>query len=384
MRNEIRGIAVDNGGSEVRVMDGMNPVLEDMIKLKNDFVSIKEKDFRVKEVAEPAKLCRVLEAPNPDFMGIFAQGLTGKAYEGQVVAISSQKEKTADPNYYKQFIFAVAQDALKAWIQSGGYSMYSNGNSESQQHPDIADSYDYCIVACIPIQEFSGAKDCAGLLKNTLQGHYVVEFPLLDKKPVISFNIKAEFMGAAPEGGIAVKALKDQLEEDDISLLVDMGCVTTDIALFQGTHLLGRVSSVKFASSTLVANIRAVLADEGYFVSEAQVENVLIAKRVKDGHESVDVSAIVEEQSRNFVRNYLQNEIIGILNANHVNARQVQNFVPIGASFNNPESNALISEIVACANLQKAKLCILADDLRYVNIQQASRFVKKFVKKAKA
>lgn len=384
MRNEIRGIAVDNGGSEVRVMDGMNPVLEDMIKLKNDFVSIKEKDFRVKEVAEPAKLCRVLEAPNPDFMGIFAQGLTGKAYEGQVVAISSQKEKTADPNYYKQFIFAVAQDALKAWIQSGGYSMYSNGNSESQQHLDIADSYDYCIVACIPIQEFSGAKDCAGLLKNTLQGHYVVEFPLLDKKPVISFNIKAEFMGAAPEGGIAVKALKDQLEEDDISLLVDMGCVTTDIALFQGTHLLGRVSSVKFASSTLVANIRAVLADEGYFVSEAQAENVLIAKRVKDGHESVDVSAIVEEQSRNFVRNYLQNEIIGILNANHVNARQVQNFVPIGASFNNPESNALISEIVACANLQKAKLCILADDLRYVNIQQASRFVKKFVKKAKA
>lgn len=384
MRNEIRGIAVDNGGSEVRVMDGMNPVLEGMIKLKNDFVSIKEKDFRVKEVAEPAKLCRVLEAPNPDFMGIFAQGLTGKAYEGQVVAISSQKEKTADPNYYKQFIFAVAQDALKAWIQSGGYSMYSNGNSESQQHPDIADSYDYCIVACIPIQEFSGAKDCAGLLKNTLKGHYVVEFPLLDKKPVISFNIKAEFMGAAPEGGIAVKALKDQLEEDDISLLVDMGCVTTDIALFQGTHLLGRVSSVKFASSTLVANIRAVLADEGYFVSEAQAENVLITKRVKDGHESVDVSAIVEEQSRNFVRNYLQNEIIGILNANHVNARQVQNFVPIGASFNNPESNALISEIVACANLQKAKLCILADDLRYVNIQQASRFVKKFVKKAKA
>lgn len=384
MRNEIRGIAVDNGGSEVRVMDGMNPVLEDMIKLKNDFVSIKEKDFRVKEVAEPAKLCRVLEAPNPDFMGIFAQGLTGKAYEGQVVAISSQKEKTADPNYYKQFIFAVAQDALKAWIQSGGYSMYSNGNSESQQHPDIADSYDYCIVACIPIQEFSGAKDCAGLLKNTLQGHYVVEFPLLDKKPVISFNIKAEFMGAAPEGGIAVKALKDQLEEDDISLLVDMGCVTTDIALFQGTHLLGRVSSVKFASSTLVANIRAVLADEGYFVSEAQAENVLISKRVKDGHESVDVSAVVEEQSRNFVHNYLQNEIIGILNANHVNARQVQNFVPIGASFNNPESNALISEIVACANLQKAKLCILADDLRYVNIQQASRFVKKFVKKAKA
>lgn len=384
MRNEIRGIAVDNGGSEVRVMDGMNPVLEDMIKLKNDFVSIKEKDFRVKEVAEPAKLCRVLEAPNPDFMGIFAQGLTGKAYEGQVVAISSQKEKTADPNYYKQFIFAVAQDALKAWIQSGGYSMYSNGNSESQQHPDIADSYDYCIVACIPIQEFSGAKDCAGLLKNTLQGHYVVEFPLLDKRPVISFNIKAEFMGAAPEGGIAVKALKDQLEEDDISLLIDMGCVTTDIALFQGTHLLGRVSSVKFASSTLVANIRAVLADEGYFVSEAQAENVLITKRVKDGHESVDVSAIVEEQSRNFVRNYLQNEIIGILNANHVNARQVQNFVPIGASFNNPESNALISEIIACANLQKAKLCILADDLRYVNIQQASRFVKKFVKKAKA
>lgn len=384
MRNEIRGIAVDNGGSEVRVMDGMNPVLEDMIKLKNDFVSIKEKDFRVKEVAEPAKLCRVLEAPNPDFVGIFAQGLTGKAYEGQVVAISSQKEKTADPNYYKQFIFAVAQDALKAWIQSGGYSMYSNGNSGSQQHPDIADSYDYCIVACIPIQEFSGAKDCAGLLKNTLQGHYVVEFPLLDKRPVISFNIKAEFMGAAPEGGIAIKALKDQLEEDDISLLVDMGCVTTDIALFQGTHLLGRVSSVKFASSTLVANIRAVLADEGYFVSEAQAENVLITKRVKDGHESVDVSAIVEEQSRNFVRNYLQNEIIGILNANHVNARQVQNFVPIGASFNNPESNALISEIIACANLQKAKLCILANDLRYVNIQQASRFVKKFIKKAKA
>lgn len=384
MRNEIRGIAVDNGGSESRVQDGMNPTMENIIKFANDFVVIQEKDFRVKDVAEPAMLCRIKEAPNPEFKCIIAQGLTGRAFDNQAITISSQEEKTSNINYYKQFIFAVAQDALKSWIKAGGYTMCSSRSGEAMQCNTVPELYKYAIVVCIPIKEFNGKKDCADILKNTLAGRYSVEFPLMDKSPVVNFEISADLIGVVPEGGVAIRGIKNELDDEEISLVIDMGCVTTDIGLFKGIHLLGKVVSSQFAGSTLLANVRVALADEGYILSESQVEKVLETKTVKNGKNTVDVSDIVNAQLSSFVSNYLKQEITQVLNMNAVNAKQIQNLIPLGAPMNNPTENLLISEIVSNCGLGKAEVKILAEDLRYVNIQQASKFVRRLVNKAKA
>lgn len=382
MRNEVRGIAVDNGGSEVRVIGCAGKEFGDIMKFDNDFAAIQEKSFRVKDVAEPSRLCRIKEAPREEFKGIMAQGLTGRAYDNQTVAISSQEAKTSSLNYYRQFIFAVAQDALKTWIDKGGYSNYSSPMVNSQAYA-VSNVFDYAIVACIPIKEFNGVKDCADMLKNMLQGHYVVEFPLLASSPAIEFNIKKEWIGVVPEGGVAIMGLGKELDAEDISLVVDLGCVTTDIALFQGPSLLGKVVSSQFAGSTLLANTRVALSDEGYILSEGQVQQVLATKTVKVGKSKVDVSGIVDTQARNFVYNYLQKEIMQVLNMNAVNAKQIQNFIPIGALMNQPSNNTLIAEIIESCDLSNAAVRILAEDLRYVNIQQAAKFIKRLLHKAR-
>lgn len=381
MRNEIRGIAVDNGGSEVRVLGYQDNEAGELLRIENDFVMVQEKSFRVKDVAEPAMLCRVKDAPSGEFRGILAQGITGHAYDNQTIAISSQDAKTASLNYYRQFIFAVAQDALRTWIKKGGYSGYSSVQGEAYSYA-VSNAFVYAVVACIPIKEFNGVRDCAETLKNTLSGHYAVEFPLLDGTPVIEFDIRKDLIGVVPEGGVAIMGLGRDLDAEDLSLVVDLGCVTTDIALFQGAALLGKVVSSQFAGSTLLANVRVALADEGYILSERQVQQVLATKTVKVGRNKVDVSEIVNTQSRNFVYNYLQKEIMQVLNMNAVNAKQLQNFIPIGALMNHPQDNAVIAEIIRGCDLENADVRVLADDLRYVNIQQASKFIRRLLRKA--
>jgi len=59
---KIRGIALDNGGSEVRVLPVESESLSGMIKFDNDFFVIEEKDFRVKETDTPESVIRITKA----------------------------------------------------------------------------------------------------------------------------------------------------------------------------------------------------------------------------------------------------------------------------------------------------------------------------------
>ncbi|MBQ2885922.1 MAG: hypothetical protein IJE43_19525 [Alphaproteobacteria bacterium] len=376
------GASMDNGGSEVRVLD-CQASLDDILKLDNDFVKIREEDFRIKEVAEPARLCRILEAPNEEMKGIISQGLTGKAYDAQAITISSQSQKTSNINYYRQVVFALAQNALQNWLKLGGYSRYSSDCSASKGLLQ-ATIFEYAVAICIPVREYNGVKDCADILKNTLAGTYTVEFPLLENSPRLTFELKKENIGVLPEGGVAISALKRDLGEDEISLLIDMGHLTADIAVFQGTTLLGKVISSQFAGSTLLANVRMALADEGYILSEKQVETVLETKKVRNGKTDVDVTSILELCIKRFVSNYLQKDVVQVLNANAINVKQVQNFVPLGAPMNNPASNPLIAEIVECCGLENSEVKLLPGDLRYVNVVSANNFAKLLLKRMKA
>ncbi len=386
MIKKVRCIAVDNGGSEIRV----KPVgSEDntLVAINNNVVFIEEKNFRPKDVADVEALCRITEAPNEEFCGIYASGLTGKAYENTMISINSQNKKTDSIDFYKQMVYGIARDALRAQ-QLDLYKEFNVSplrNTRSGRAVEISYSknvmYDYGVVVCIPVREYNGSKDCAEILKDKIEGNYTVEFPLVESKPVVHFSIMKRNIGVVPEGGVAITALKNKITEDSVTLIVDMGHVTTDIALFQGTMLLGRVISSPYAGSTLIGNLRAVLNDEGYFLSDEQVAKVIAEEHVMRGAERIDVKDIVDTQKSLFVKNYLQKEVIQILNMNSINAKQVQFFVPIGAPMNNNDHSTSIEyNIVRSCGLEYAEVAYLADNLRYVNVRQAARFAERILK----
>ena len=373
--SRLRGITVDNGGSEIRVQPVCGCASSDIMKMANDVVYISEDDFRVKEVAEPERLCRVVNAPDSKMRGIFASGITGAAYVNQSLDISSQESKTGNDNFYKQFVYAVACDALRAYLEERSGFRIMNPRITGDYSND---TFSYVIVACIPIKEFNGNKDCAKILKDRLHGEYEVEFPLVPGEPHIYFSISRNRTGVVPEGGVAIMGLRKEIHEDDISLIVDMGHITTDIALFKGGNLFGKVISAPSAGSTLIGNIRGALADDGFYLTDSQVADIMATGTAKRGASRVDVSAVLDRQCKLFVENYLQKEIIQILNMNAINARQVQNFIPIGAPMNPRNGTSVICDtIVKSCGLEYAEVKILAGDLRYVNVQQASNFTKK-------
>lgn len=374
---KLRGITVDNGGSEIRVLP--DDTTCNIYKWRNDVVQIEEKNFRPKDVESPECVVRIVNATDRSFCGLYASGATGHAYDGKELRISSQETKTGSDNFYKEFIYAVALDSYNARIKDLANGIQRCGAKGNRDSKDTV--YDYAIVACIPIKEFNGIEDCPRILKSRIAGDYEVEFPLVSGSPVIRFNISEERTGVVAEGGVTMTALKGAVGEDDISLIVDMGHITTDIAIFEGKNLKGKVASPGYAGSTLAGNIRAHLAEMGIVVSDDKIQRVLETGKARKGATEIDVSDVIAEEADMFVKNYLKMEVIGVLNRNALDATQVQNFIPLGAPMT-PDSNGrnVIQEaIIRECRLSDARVQLLEEDLRYVNIRSAARFTRKLV-----
>ena len=377
----VRGLTIDNGGSELRVLPEGNT---DVVKIPNDFVEIEEAAFRVKEV-DPRSVIRFIEAPNPEFLGLMATGMAGKAYNGTAITISNQEQKTASLAYYRQFLFGIAYDAYDA--------IESHRNEYSTKLVSVECKYRrtmafdvnflYSLVTCIPVREHSGVADCAKRLKEAIKGKYIVEFPLFESMPAIQFEISEKFFGVVPEGAVSMVALGNKISPDDYSLVIDIGRITADIALFKGKDMLGKVASSSFAGSTLAGNVRAALSENGFYVSEEQAERCVETGLVKSGADEVNIADIVAEQKEMYVRNYLRDEIVQVLNANALKAAQVQNVIPIGAPMNTTQTGDLCGMIAEDCWLSRAKIHRLADNLRYVNIMSASLFTKAISSKAR-
>lgn len=375
----LRGLTIDNGGSEVRTLAiGSN---NEVVTMTNDFVRIDEKNFRVKDTDDKYELCRITQAPKEEYKGIVSRGMTGKLYDSEDMSIDNHSTKTGSINYYRQFIYAIARDAISA-LRKREEMLQEKRKEQVFGMPVVkplpVDGYDYVIGTCIPIKEHSGRNDCAAKLKAALAGEYTVEFPLLEGTNKVSFNINPSYIGVVPEGGVAITALRKEVKEDDLTIIVDMGHVSTDLALFKGRTLYGgKVISSPYAGSTLIANTRAALADEGIIVTEEQTVKVLETGFAKRGGTIVDVGEIVAEQKKLFVQNYLKSEVIQLLNMNGVNPQQIQNVVPIGASMNDSEtSGSIIKTLVAECGLDYANIKKLSSDLRYVNIEMTSKFTE--------
>lgn len=379
MKTVLRGIAVDNGGSEVRVLSkGMT--LNEMIRMDSDFVKIAEKDFRIKDVENPHRLMRVVKAPKSEYLGIVAQGLTGKAYHGTSLSINVQEAKTDSLSYYRQFIFAVATDAIEAYLNE---TKTSCGDSvEVETCDDVEIMYKYVIVTCIPIREHSGNKACADNLKNALAGEYTVEFPLLASTPTVHFKLEQRFIGVTPEGGVAMTLVRNQVDPDDYSIVIDMGQLTTDISIFKGTTLLGIAKSVYYAGNILVEEVKNALEEEGYRCSDEQTVKVIQNGSVRVGIRSEDVTVLLDECKSNFVNNYLKGEILKILASNKIEAKQIQNAIFLGAAMNDSGMQSIQHKVVDACGLGNAAIIDIHCDSRYANIKAASMYVDVLLKAA--
>lgn len=357
-------VAVDNGGSELRVRSTSGFELNE----ESEFVSIRESDFRVKDVEDTMMLCNITKAPKAEYLGIIANCGAGRQYTASTLGFNSQAPKTESVNYYRQFIYGLAKAAYEAKSKGTGVHLGYNSDVDVQ----------FTVVTCIPVKEHVGKNDCVTRVKANLAGTYEAEFLLLDEPRKVTFSVSPQRVGVVPEGAVAVSKIGNELEPDDFTLVVDMGDVTVDISLFKGKKLYSdKVESSSAAGSTLLALVRSALVDEGYYLNDAQAKRALSTEYVMDGAEKVDVSGILSEVRKDYVRNFLKEDIIRTLNINNVKAKQIKNFVPLGAGMNNSErEGSIVKEIVNSCGLEKAIVYILAEDLRYVNVESTLTFAE--------
>lgn len=360
---KLRGITIDNGGSEVRVLPYGKNIEDGLIKVNNMFAKVKPENFRYKETVDPFSVIEILKAPHEQMLGIIVNGMTVEQYPSERLVISNQSNKTASNEYYMQFIFAVAQDAIQNKCEGG---------------------LDYVITTCIPVKEHSGIKDCSGLLKHNISGSYMIRFPLLPKdNNTVSFRINKENIFVVPEGAIATVALGNMLNENVNTLVIDVGHVTADLSLFKGKDMYGSIArSSNFAGMTIIALLKSALQAEGINVGDAECSEALMTGYVKKGINSVDVSRIVKDVKKVYVNNYLKKEISELLSLAGLTLSQIQYIVPVGAIMTaNERVGSMIDEIINIVGFKDSEIMYVSANLRYVNIEMASKVTAKVMRK---
>lgn len=380
----LRGLTVDNGGFGVRYQGFFTPKQKDDVTLLNNTFSVIPNDkFRVKDIEDKLSVVCILEAPSDDFKKIIAYGDTVVQYSGTSFSMKSGERKTDSLSYYLQFLYAVSRDAITASMSSNmpvTASQNVSSVSDLKQIHKITSSdvgFSYVITTLIPLREHSGDADCVSHMKSRLKGRYNVQFPLLDGQPTVAFEIVDSQMGVMPEDGIAMVALKDSVQKDDYSLVLGLGHVTFDICIYRGLQLASSVKSESNAGSTLISLIKDALADNGYFVSEDRIGNIIETGFTKDGTQDVDVSHIVEAQKRVFVTRYLKDSIVSLLNASKLSARQIQNIVPTGNLANDTLTGSIVDMVIQELGFNNVEVKRVTKDLKLANLTLASLFTEK-------
>lgn len=375
------GLAVDNGGSELRTI-GLcaGPSGENVTTIHdNNFCSIAESDYRAKEVQDPSELCKIIKAPREEYKGVIARGMTATMYPNTTMKLSSREPKTSSLNYYRTFIYSIAHDALRrqGYLESGKSRAQADGVEDTL--------YDYSVVCCIPIREYAGAIDCVTLLKESLAGAYKVQFPLIPGQPTVEFVLTKDYIGVVPEGAVVISMLKD-IKSEDLSIIIDVGYITTDISLFKGRQLFGNYSvSSRYAGYTLVSSLSNALADIGYTLTEEAVMSALETGFVMKGSQQVSVHHLVEEAKKRFATNFLSGEVAKLITTAGLSVQQIQNVVPLGGPMTeSKETGSLCKYTVEASGLKDASIRVISGRPRLLNVQQTAIFAEALFKKMNA
>lgn len=369
MSKIIKGITLDVGGSEARGICPFFKDLDDMITIV-DITKIKPEDFRVKELDDPYSVIDIVEAPNNDFIGMMGAGAAANSYKGTPLILSNQERKTSNNDYYLKSLFVIAIDAMK-----------SNSKLTTGIDQNVIE---YVVVSCIPAKEHAGNKDLAAVYKAKICGTYTVKFPLIENaQNTVTFKILEKRVGVVPEGAVCISALSKQLTPEEISIIVDIGHVSMDIAVFRGKSLFeASVITSNFAGGTLLANIKSRLAEDDIRISERDVMKAFDSGIITINNKQVDISGIIIKEKKAFVDRYVKSAVIDALNASGLTMQNVNRFIPIGAVMNESDKcGSMIDYIVSHCGLSGVNVCTLGEDLRYVNITQASMFTRMLLNK---
>lgn len=385
MATKLIGFTIDNGGSSLRVLpldrSETVPVTDSIIEFDNEFYKIPVDVFRPKNVDDKRAFISIIDAPNANYKGMYAVGITGRMYSGKLLPLNPHDRKSESENFYLQLIFDVAHGI----IRRREFALIDSEYGTEVCDDELKLDYLAIIGTNIPIGEHTSDKDMVGTLKQAVCGHYKVSFPLIDGTPTISFEIRAEYFGVLPEGGVVVSSLGSRIRPDMYSMVIDIGHISSDISIYYGKHLDGKsYLSSTAAGTTLMSLVQRQLEDDGYRVNAAMVQMALETGCIKNGTDLIDVADPVRRAQRDFISNYLHADFINLMQRANVIAEQIDVLVPVGMPMNQVDGLEYLPEVVkedlGMRNVQVLTNC---EDARYANLLAIEKFTNALMAKAR-
>lgn len=367
----VKAISIDNGGSELRVLP--NGAKEDgILHVEGGFTEIPAEEFRVKEVENPFMIQNVLVAPQDKYRGYIGSGLSAKMYKGTAVKMDSTRRKTSSEEFYRQIIFGIALGIIK----DEDFNGIEEATSLINYKDKLSDYIEVVLCTDIPIKEHSGRKDYVKEFKDSICGRYEVEFPLLPSKPVIRFVLREDSIGVLPEGGVVVSAVGSNISDNEYSLVIDLGHVSNDLSVYRGKKLYGNtVISSPRAGSTLIGIVQSALVDNSYQANIEVAIDAITTGQITTGKHIIDVSDIIIECKKEFVKNFVKDDVLQLINTVGITPAQVNNIIPVGYLMNESAMLGSITDmIVSEMGFDYAEQLLSANDLRYANLMALDRF----------
>lgn len=367
----IKAISIDNGGSELRVLP--NGAKEDgILHVSGGFLEIPDQEFRVKEVENPFMIQRVVSAPQSSYYGYIGAGLSAKMYKGQALKMDSTRRKTSSEEFYRQIIFGIALGIIKDDELSG----IEDATSLSEYRDILNDYIEVVLCTDIPIKEHSGRQDYVQEFKDSICGEYEVQFPLLPAKPIIRFVLREGAIGVLPEGGVVVSAVGGNIADNEYSLVIDLGHVSNDLSIYRGKKLYGNtVISSPRAGSTLIGIVQSALIDSNYQANAEVAIDAITTGEITTGKHITDVSDIIIDCKDEFVKNFVKDDILQLINTVGITPAQVNNIIPVGYLMNESTNLGSITDMVVSElGFTYAEQLQAAKDLRYANLMALDRF----------
>ena len=378
-----RIVTIDNGGSELRMI--ANTDGREVTTMEKDIAIIDRDIFRIKDNVDEYDVVDVISAPKEEYAKMYLTGRGFYMYDGVNITMNNQNKKANSLPWYQQVIIALATDAIKA-ARKNTNNIEMHEDSEGVVEVTIP-NFDYVLTTLIPVREHSGEIDYVSKIKENLHGSYEVRFPVINSGiNTVKFNLSKDRIGVLPEGVVGLTSMRNIIEPNDYTLIIDMGHVTTDLAICKGMKLLGSsVVSSSFAGGTILKLVGNVIRNHGVTYTDDVAVEALETYKFRIGKKDIDISNEINHVKNVFVSNYIKEEILSQIELAGISASSIQYVVPIGAvlGMKNPMNGKydILEGIIEECNLTNAEIKVLADDLRYVNINKAADFCDAFAKK---
>ena len=407
MSTVVKGLSIDNGGSEMRVLLNEGKMIDynkseaiPVFCSPNRLYKIHEDDFRVKEITQAESVIHVTKAPSEEHVGYYVMGPGSSLYDGKLLELDTLRFKTDSPQFYEQFIYAIGRGLYYSFMglnTEDTTTVESTLTAADRAQQKVKYQYipeqkctneEVSVVVClgtnIPLQEHSGKKDRTADFKSRLAGDYTVEFPLCkDGLKRINFKLVPEFIIVMPEGGVCISAFGNKLQDDEYSLVVDLGDVSLDIACFRGKQLTA-FDSTSNAGTKLITKMTSALKDEGIKCNEEAAQRALSEGRVKNGNSFIDVVSIAEEVRRDFVYNSMKADIIGVMTTVDIIPQQISKVVVVGRMMDEDAIFTPLAEfIVDSLEMENVSIVRPFKIGRLANLMSVNLFTTIFSKKAR-